>query len=77
MGLVANRRREVDHGVHASKRLALKVVVSEAGEIPKRDLDLDPVAPEAARIADQRTDVLALREQAWEERPADRSARAG
>ena len=47
VGLVADRRREVDHGVGAAQRLALQMAVAEARQVAERDLDLDPMAARA------------------------------
>ena len=77
VGLVADRRREVDHGVRSAQRLALQMAVAEARQVAERDLDLDPMTAEPARVADQRPDVVAGLEQEREQRPADGSARPG
>ena len=61
----------------SAQRLALQVAVAEAGQVAERDLDVDPVAAEAARVADQRPHVVARLEQEREQRPADGSARPG
>ena len=77
MGLVADRRREVDHRVRSAQRLTLKMAVAEAGQVPERDLHLDPMTAEAARVADQRPHVVTGLQQEREQRPADGSARPG
>ena len=77
MGLVADRRREVDHRVRSAQRLTLKMAVAKAGQVPERDLHVDPMAAEAARIAHQRPHVVARLQQEREQRPAHGSARPG
>src|SRR5581483_4233256 len=57
--LVADRRGEVDHGVHPPQSLALDVEVAGAPEVPERDLHVHPVAPEPARVANQGPHLLA------------------
>ena len=77
MRLVADRRREVDHGVDAAQRLARRCAVAEARQVAEGDLDVDAVPAEPARVADQGPDVVAGLEQQREQRPADGSGRAG
>ena len=77
MGLVADRRREVDHRARSAQRLTLQVAVAKAGQVAERDLHLDPVTAEAARVADQRPHVVTGLQQEWEQRPAHGSARPG
>ena len=77
VGLVADRRREVDHRVRSAQRLALEMAVAQAGQVAERDLHVDPMAAEAARIAHQRPHVVARLQQEWKQRPAHGSARPG
>ena len=60
-----------------AQRLALKMAVAEAGQVPERNLHLDPMAAEAPRIAHQRPHVVTCLQQEREQRPADGSARPG
>jgi hypothetical protein len=59
MRLVANCRREVDHGVDSPQCLALEVAVAKPREIAKRDLHVHPVPPEAPGIPHQGSNVVA------------------
>ena len=61
----------------SAQRLALEVAVAEPRQVAERDLHLDPVAAQAARVADQRPHVVPGLEQQREQRPADGSARPG
>ena len=60
-----------------TQRLALKVAVAQAGQVPERDLHVDPMAAEAPRVAHQRPHVVARLQQEREQRPAHGSARPG
>ena len=75
--LVADRRRQVDHGVHAPQRLASDSRVAEVGQVAERDPDLDPHSAESAGVADEHADVVAALEQARQERLTDGSGGAG
>src|SRR5262249_30218841 len=75
VGLVADRPGQVDERVDAAQRLALQVAIAQAGQIAKRDLDLDAMATEPAWVADKGPDVMPGVEQRGEEGPADGSAR--
>ena len=44
--LVADRGREVDHGVDAAQRLAHEVAGRQLAEVAERDLHVDPLAAE-------------------------------
>ena len=77
MGLVADRRGEVDHRAHSAQRLTLQVTIAKPGQVTERDLDLDPVTAQAARVADQRPHVVIGLQQEREQRPAYGSARPG
>jgi hypothetical protein len=48
----------MDHGVDAAERLALEVPVPEMGQVPESDLNVHPMPPEPAWIADEGSDVL-------------------
>ena len=74
VGLVADRRREVDHRVDAAQRLALQMAVAEARQVAERDLHLDPLAAQPARVADQARTSSPRLEQQRQQRPADGSA---
>ncbi len=63
--------------MRSTQRLTLQMAVAQAGQVPERDLHVDPMAAEAARIANQRPHVVARLEQEWEQRPAHGSARPG
>ena len=65
--LVADRRRQVDHGVGAADRVAQAPRVAEVGE---RELHADPLGPEPPRIADQAADLVARVEQHRQQRRA-------
>jgi hypothetical protein len=51
------------------------VAIAQAGQIAKRDLDLDAMATEPAWVADEGPDVMPGIEQRREEGPADGSTR--
>jgi hypothetical protein len=53
----------VDHGVGAAERLALEVAVPKASQVAERDLDLDAMTTEPARITHERTHVVPSFEQ--------------
>ncbi len=75
--LVADRGGEMDHGVDPAQRLADQARVRELGEVAENEPHLDPEPAEAARIADHHPDLVAALEQPRQQRPADRSGRAG
>jgi hypothetical protein len=77
MRLVADRRREVNHGVGAAQRLALKVAIADAAEIAKRDLDVDAMTAESPWITHKGPNVVAGVQQEGQKRPADGPARPG
>jgi hypothetical protein len=53
----------MDHGVDAAQGTADDPRVGELDQVAERDPDLDPQAPEPARIADQHPHFLAALEQ--------------
>jgi hypothetical protein len=77
VGLVADRRGEVDHGVGAAQGLALKVAIAESREVAERDLDVDSMTPEPPRVPRQGADVVAGAQQKGQKRPANGPARPG
>ncbi len=62
---------------HPAKRLAAGPGVAHLPEIPQRDLHVDAVAPEAARITHEGADVLAPLNQERQERLAHRPGGSG
>jgi hypothetical protein len=58
MGLVADRRGQVDHGVGAAERLALKVAIAQPGQVAQGDLHVHAVAAQAPRVAHEGADVM-------------------
>ena len=60
--LVADRGREVDHGVDPPQRLARDPRIAKLAEVTERDPHLDPQPAELAGIAHQHTDVVAALE---------------
>ena len=74
--LVADRRREVDHGVDPPQRLACDPRVRELAEVPERDPHLDPQAAELAGVAHEDPHLVAALEQLRDEGPAHGPGRA-
>ena len=73
--LVADRRRQVDHPVDPAQRLAHEIGVRHLAEVAERDLHVDPVGTEAARLADEAAHVLATLEQHRQQPRSDASSR--
>ena len=72
--LVADRRREVDHRVAAAHGVPQSVGI---GEVDERELHVDALGAEAARLAHERTHLMAPGEQQREQRRAHHPCRAG
>ena len=69
--LVADRRRQVDHGVDPAQRLPHQVGVRHLAEVAERDLHVDPALAEPPRLADQAAHVLAALQQQRQQARAD------
>ena len=69
--LIADRRREVDHGADAAQRPADHPGVGEVGEVAEHDPNLDPQPTQATRVADQHPHLLASLEQLRQQLAAD------
>ena len=72
--LVADRRGQVDDGVHAAQRVPER---RRVGEVAERDLHAHARVAEPARIAHQAAHRLARGRQAPQKGAADRAAGAG
>ncbi len=61
--LVADRRRQVDHGVNAAQRLPHQVGIRHLAEIAERDLHVYAPLAEPPWLADEAANDLALLQQ--------------
>jgi hypothetical protein len=64
----------MDYGIDAAHGLANRDGV---GEIPERDLDADPIRPQAARIPNEAANVLTRIEQPLQQSGADQTGGSG
>ena len=62
----------MDDGVDASERLTAQVRVAEPREVAERELDVDPVATEPARVPHQRPHGLSGVQEQGQQSLADR-----
>ena len=74
LGLVADRRRQVDHGVDAAQRVAER---GRVGEVAERDLHAHAILAEPARIAHQAAQRHLRGDQTPAEGASDQAACAG
>ena len=75
--LIADRRGEVDHGFDTAKRLAPGARIAHLAEVAKHDPHVHTVAAEAARVAHERSDVVAPLDQERKERLAHGAGGSG